>query len=368
MRVTLITLMDEGGMVHYTSQLSNHLAQKVDVTVIVPEGCDLAHFSEQVCIKTVKTPPKRGWLNKNNLQVWRLFCVISETEPDVIHLSGSHPWIFPLYPFLRIRRYPVVATVHDVKLHLGEATLVARLTNYVYIRSADHVFVHGLKLRNELVNAGIDNSKISVIPHGAYSFFTRANAGAEEDAVILFFGRIHPYKGLEYLLDAMPLILKELPNAQLIIAGRGDLAELQQRIQRSLNITVMNEFIPDDQVAELFERAAVVVLPYVEGSQTGVVPIAYSFKKPVIVTNVGSINEVVEDGKTGFIVPPRDAAAIADAVGKILTDRHQRLQMGENAYRKMNEEFSWDTVVRETVRVYTQITHGQKSRREDANK
>lgn len=356
MRVTLITLMDEGGMVHYTSQLSNHLTQMVDVTVIVPEGCDLAYFSDKVCVRTVKTPPLGGWLNKNNLQVWRLFCAISETEPDVVHLSGSHPWIFPLCLFLKVKRYPVVATVHDVKMHLGEATLVARLTNYVYIRSADHVFVHGVKLRNELVNAGIDDEKVSSIPLGGLLSSTRANAGVEEDGVILFFGRIFPYKGLEYLLDAMPLILKELPYAQLIIAGSGDLAELQQPIQRSLNTTVLNEFIPDDQVAELFERAAVVVLPYVEGSQTGVVPIAYSFKKPVVVTNVGSFDEVVEDGKTGFIVPPRDPAAIADAVAKILKDRQRRLQMGENAYRKMNEDLSWDTVVRETVRIYTLIT------------
>ena len=98
------------------------------------------------------------------------------------------------------------------------------------------------------------------------------------------------------------------------------------------------------------------MLPYVEGSQTGVVPIAYSFKKPVVVTNVGSFDEVVEDGKTGFIVPPRDPAAIADAVAKMLKDRQRRLQMGENAYRKMNEDLSWDTVVTDTVRIYTLIT------------
>jgi len=361
--------MDEGGMVHYASQLSNRLAQKVDITVVVPQGCDLAYFNEKVCVKTVKTPPKGGWLHKNNLQVWRLFHVISETEPDVVHLSGSHPWIFPLYLFLKVKRYPVVATAHDVKLHLGEATLVARLTNYVYIRSADHVFVHSVKLRNELVNTGIGDGKVSSIPLGALLFSTRTNAGVEKDGAMLFFGRILPYKGLEYLLDAMPLILKELPNAQLIIAGSGDLAELQPQIQRSLpNITVLNEFIPDDQVAKLFEQAAVVVLPYVEASQTGVVPIAYSFKKPVVVTNVGSIDEVVEDGKTGILVPPRDSAAIADAVAKILKDPQGRLQMGENAYRKMNEDLSWDTVVRETVRVYTQMTRGAKSRTEYANK
>jgi len=360
MRVTIITLIDEGGMVHYTSQLSSHLGQLVDVTVIVSQGCNLAHFGENVCVRRVRIPPKGGWLNKDNLQIWRLLHTISETEPDVIHLSGSHPWILALYPFLKVKKYPVVATVHDVKLHLGEATAVARLTNYVYIRSADHIFVHGTKLKTELMNAGIAETKVSSIPHGAYSFFVRPNACAEQVGMILFFGRIRPYKGLDFLLEAMPSILRELPNAQLIIAGRGNLAELQPAIQSSTNTTVMNRFIPDDQVAELFERAAVVVLPYVEGSQTGVVPIAYSFKKPVVVTNVGSINEVVEDGKTGFIVPPRDSAALADAVATLLKDRQLRVQMGENAYRKMNEDLSWDTVARATVHVYMLVTRDAK--------
>ena len=81
-------------------------------------------------------------------------------------------------------------------------------------------------------------------------------------------------------------------------------------------------------MGELFQRASIVVLPYIEGSQTGIIPIAYSFKKPVIATNVGSISEVVEDGVTGFIVPPRDSHALADAIIKILKDDDLRKRDG----------------------------------------
>jgi len=108
-------------------------------------------------------------------------------------------------------------------------------------------------------------------------------------------------------------------------------------------------------VSELFQKASVVVLPYIDGSQTGIIPIAYAFKKPVIVTNVGSIPEVVDDGKTGYIVPPRNEKKLAEAIIDILRDEHKRKQMGENAYKKMKEELSWDKIAEKTIRVYEEI-------------
>ena len=101
------------------------------------------------------------------------------------------------------------------------------------------------------------------------------------------------------------------------------------------NIEIINEYIEDDMVAELFQRASVVVLPYVEGSQSGIIPIAYSFHKPVVVTDVGSISEVVDNGITGFIIPPKDSESIAKAVSTILNNNELRKQMGENSYKKM---------------------------------
>ena len=123
-------------------------------------------------------------------------------------------------------------------------------------------------------------------------------------------------------------------------------------MQTKSTFEIYNKFISHEEVSELFQRASVVVLPYIDASQSGIVPIAYAFKKPVVVTNVGSIPEVVDDGKTGFIVPPRDSKALADAIIKLLKNDKLRKEMGEHAYKKMKEELSWDKIAKKTIEVY----------------
>ena len=115
---------------------------------------------------------------------------------------------------------------------------------------------------------------------------------------------------------------------------------------------VYNQHIPNEMVAELFQKAGVVVFPYKDASQSGVVPLAYAFKKPVIITNVGSLPEVVDDGITGYIIPPGDTQKLANAIINLLKDDEKRKQMGENAYKKATEELSWDRIAETTIKVY----------------
>ena len=112
-------------------------------------------------------------------------------------------------------------------------------------------------------------------------------------------------------------------------------------------------------------HSGIIVLPYTEASQTGIIPIAYSFKKPVILTNVGGLPESVDDGKTGFVVPPRNEKALADAIIKLLKDVKLRKQMGENAYKKMKEELSWDVIAEKTIEVYKVAINEHKNKKEE---
>jgi hypothetical protein len=116
--------------------------------------------------------------------------------------------------------------------------------------------------------------------------------------------------------------------------------------------TVLNGFIPNAQRAELFARAAVVVLPYVEASQSGVVPVAYAAGKPVVATSVGGLPEVVEDGRTGLLVPPGDHRALADAIACLLEDPAARDDMGSAGRRKLEREWSPQVVAEQTLHVY----------------
>ena len=102
----------------------------------------------------------------------------------------------------------------------------------------------------------------------------------------------------------------------------------------------------------MFRRASVVALPYVDASQSAVIPVAYTFGKPVVATTVGGLPELVEDGRTGFLVPPRDEQALADAVVRLLRDRELRHQLGANGKRKVDTECSPDAVAHRTLEVY----------------
>lgn len=359
MKVLLITLLDKGGMVHYTSQLANHLSELVKVTVIVPEECNPDYFNEKVNIRTVKTPSKGDGISRDQFNIFELFKIINEIRPDIIHISGSYMWVIGLYFFLKVKKYPAIVTLHDINAHYGEDTFINKLTNYFYIKIAGHFFVHGKKLKQDLLKKKIDENKISIIPHGDYSFFTRYSKSIDDDGSILFFGRIKDYKGLDYLLKAIPLIKEEINDLNVIIAGRGNLDKYNNLIKDQSNIEIINKYIEDDLVAEIFQRASIVVMPYIEGSQSGIIPIAYSFKKPVVVTDVGSIPEVVDDGITGFIVPPKDSKALAKAIICILNNNSLREQMGKNSYKKMTEELSWDNISRKTIEIYKKISNDQ---------
>jgi glycosyltransferase involved in cell wall biosynthesis len=116
--------------------------------------------------------------------------------------------------------------------------------------------------------------------------------------------------------------------------------------------TIQDEYISDERRAELFSHASVVVLPYVEATQSGVIPVAYSFGKPVVATTVGGLPSQVDHGETGFLVAPRDPDALAMATVELLCNRDLRRRFGATGKRKLTVEANPDTVARETSKVY----------------
>jgi len=184
--------------------------------------------------------------------------------------------------------------------------------------------VHGNRLKYQILTEyGVSSKIVNSVPIGEHEtepFKIYEKTDLKEDGnVILFFGRIYEYKGLKYLIEAEPKISEKIPDIKIIIAGEGDdFAKYKSIIKNKENFIIYNYRIPYQQGAELFQRSSIVVLPYIEGSQSGVVPTAYSFKKPVVATDVGSIPEIVDDGVTGLIVSPGDSNELANAIIKLL--------------------------------------------------
>lgn len=358
-KINVLYFLDEKGIGHYTVMLANAVSKKINVMIIgQKKSSDLDYIDPDIEIRNVLRFPI-GWSIRNLLSFKNMF-IINTIKPDVIHVTSSYPVANAMIGLFFSGKNPLVVTVHDPRPHIGEVeynlrSIFVDFFHMLLIKRSDKLIVHSEKLKSVLARRKIPPGKISVIPHGDYSFFAgyKSNKPAEKNC-ILFFGKIIKYKGLEYLIKAVAAISKEIPAIKVIIAGEGNFTEYKKLINGiPVNcFEVHNEFIPDRMVADLFERAQLLVLPYIEATQSGPLHIAYAFKKPVIATTVGGFPELVEHGKTGLLVPPNDENALAEAIIRLLKNDELRREMGENAYRKMQEEMSWDKIAEKTIEVY----------------
>lgn len=353
MKVCIIELVNNGGMVHYASQLCNHLSlsnANTKVYLVSPNGINEKIFDNRIVLKKIPSFGRHGY------RIDLIMKYVSEIQPDIIHLTVIHPAIIPILPSLK-RIAPLVVTIHDVMLHSDQNNIFINMTTDIISKSADLNFVHGDKLKLQLIKNGISESKVSSIPHGDYSFFKTIHNKqiCEENHTVLFFGRILKYKGIEYLIKAEPLVSSKFPDFKVIIAGDGDFTPYEKMIVNRNHFEIINEYLPDEMVSGLFQRASVVVLPYIEASQSGIVPIAYAFKKPVVVTDVGSLSEVVVDGVTGFVVPPKNSEYLADSISRILLDNKLKNSMGKAAYEFMGKNMSWEEIAQKTIGEYNKL-------------
>lgn len=340
----------------YSFSHAEPLAENHDLLMVLPER-EEGRLNEIVDARFTLFEFRRARLRQPIRQIRQCLAIVRKIRsfgPDVVHLQHGHLWLN--FALLALGKYPLVLTIHDPQHHPGdsESRKTPQWAMNFGFRRADRVIVLGKSLvkvvREEI---GIPEDRIDVVPHIALGAREPDLTQAETDNNILFFGRIWPYKGLEYLIMAEPLISKEIPDVRITIAGTGEeFNRYRQMMTSPERFDVRNTWISESERNDLFCRAAVVVLPYASATQSGVVPIAYSFGKPVVVTDVGALSETVDHGRTGLVVPPRDVKALAEAIITLLCDKQSRRKMGANGRKKMQEEWSPDVVADRTVETY----------------
>lgn len=337
-----------------TAWFASALATVATVHLIVPD--DVRDYIEPDLDSRVQVWPFRvarlaqplGQLRMSRELVRRVRLL----DPDVIHIQQGH--YFFNFSLRRLGGVPLVLTVHEVMDRRRPRVGPRRVPQWPYTRGfrrAERIVVHTEALRPTVVREGIDPSRIHVVPRAAPPFDGAPAAPIEP--TILFFGRIWPYKGLEYLIEAEPAISRQVPNVNIVIAGRGEkLARYRRLMSDPRRFEVHDRFVTREDREELFRRASVVVLPYVHASSSAVIPIAYAHGKPVVVTSVGGLPDDVEDGRTGLVVPPRDPAALAGALVRLLRDDRLRRELGEAGRRKLEVENAPELVGRRALEVY----------------
>ena len=351
----------------YSCAHVNEMAEEHDVLLVMPEADDSSQaysIADSVQQYAFAKPRLRQPLRQIQ-SVRQILNRVHQFLPDVVHYQQGHLWFNTALRSLK--KYPLVITIHDPRHHAGD--VVSQKTpqwmmDYGF-RQADHVIVHGTALVDEVTNHfSIPRQNIHVIPHIAMGDTVTPPSPETESNNVLFFGRIWAYKGLEFLIQAEPMIREHVPDIKIVIGGEGDdFDRYRKLIERPESFEIHNRWISDEERSEMFQRAAVVVLPYTEATQSGVVPVAYNFAKPVIATRVGALAECVEDNETGLLVAPRDPQKLADAVVKLLTDSELRNRMGAAGKAKLDSDCAPHFVAAQTIHVYQQAVENSTTNR-----
>jgi D-inositol-3-phosphate glycosyltransferase len=313
---------------------------------------------------------------------FRLLVYAFTSKANVFHILWNNKFEtfdrVPLMLYYKALGKRTVLTVHNVNTRERDQSdsWANRFTLRIQYGLVDHLFVHTEQMKRELLRAfGLSPSKVTVIPFGInnaapHTAMTPAEARQHlqipaGDKVILFFGNIAPYKGLEYLIEAFQKVMVDGEAYRLIVAGNPKNCEdywgkIRSALDRHPNrdrILEKIEFVPDQETEIYFKASNVVVLPYRRIFQSGVLSLGYSFGLPAIVSDVGSLREDVIEGTTGYVCKPEDSTDLARCIVEYFSsDLYRdldvrRLEIQEHARRR----YSWDLVGQMTMEVYANL-------------
>jgi len=365
MKIALIgpTYPFRGGIAHHTTLLCRALRRNHDVHFLTfsrmypswlfPGRTDRDSSREL----RIEEPAEHVLDGLNPFSWYRVAQRICSLRPDVVIL----PWwtSFFALPFRTIAHAARTSTnctvlfiCHNVIEH--EHRFYGSLPTLLTLRQGHAFIVHSESDRDNLLRLLPDAMvRKAFLPVGGS--FPRIDLSREEAKrrlgmkgnVLLFFGFVRPYKGLRCLIEALPEVLG-VTDVTLLVAGefwenRADYERLIRDMNLENHVRLVDRYIPNEEVPTHFMACDVVILPYLGASQSAVVQLAYEFSRPVIATTAGGLPDVIEDGTTGYLVPPNDSRALARAIVKLLreTDRDaMEVNCGEKA-----RELSWDAVV-----------------------
>jgi D-inositol-3-phosphate glycosyltransferase len=312
----------------------------------------------------------------------KLISYAATARPRIFHILWNNRFeTFDrtlLMLFYRLLGKKIVLTAHNVNAGKRDSmdSRLNRLTLGIQYRLSDHIFVHTEKMKQELIQQfGVQGRMISVIPFGINNSVPNTSLTPrhakqrlgvrESEKAILFFGRITPYKGLEYLIAAVRQLMARHEDYRLIIAGRPDrcdtywssIREAMREELQSGRVLLRAEFIPDEETEVYFKAADVVVLPYKNIYQSGVLFLGHSFGLPVLAADVGSLKDDIVEGKLGFVFRPEDPVDLAKTIERYFaSDLYAKLDIRRPEIRdSATEQHSWDVVGEKTINVYASL-------------
>jgi glycosyltransferase involved in cell wall biosynthesis len=350
-----------GGIAHYTTLLAQHLQEQEETLFIsftrqYPRWLFPGRSDRDPSPNPLQTQVEYLLDPLNPLSWRRTLRRVREWQPEIVVIPWWVPFWTPTWAFLGrgIKRLPnppsLLFICHNVLPH--EKSRFDKTAVRLALASGDGYIVHAQPDAQKL-RAIFPHAKIQVTPLPTYASLASMTtphlpvAVPEDRPLLLFCGFVRPYKGLDVLLDALPLVLAERP-VHLLVAGEfwSSNSPYQGQIARlglEKAVTILNRYLTNEELSACIAQAAVVVLPYRTATQSAVIQTAFGQNTPVITTNVGGLPEVVDNGRTGLIVPPENPPLLAQAINRFFAE-----EMGAEMSRQIAQQsgrFSWQRLI-----------------------
>ncbi|SEH30112.1 glycosyltransferase family 4 protein [Magnetospirillum fulvum] len=272
---------------------------------------------------------------------------------DIVDCTMSHLWNPLFLPLMRRIRIPYVLTLHDAIPHPGEGYGVRGAMIRHEVLRADHLITLSEHVKSQAIrDLSYPADRIDVIPHGVFSWGEAKPRSFPRDRPfrLLFFGRIHPYKGLDLLLDAYKQMRAKGFPVELLVAGPGDISPYAEGLATE-GVQVDNRWIPVEEIEGILRSGDLMVLPYVEASQSGVAATACGAALPVVATPVGGLSEQVQDKRTGLLAAAPPASALVDAITIFLQDPSFYESCSRMALEYAATDLAWPVIASKTLEV-----------------
>lgn len=396
-RITIVETNAQGGLVHFAYQMADALAQEgVEVTLITSPGYELDglphHFRVAKLLRLwpmfdrnrgdgslgrihkLLRKPRRVWRGVLYFSAWtRVTLHLLRDKPDGVVLGLVHsPFLVVFFKALKRAGIPMVQICHEIEERDRARGTWDRLVAYPLLAACYRTFSTVVFLASSIetdfrARYGDDIPTLKM-PHGPQLIFPTAAVGAADlsgkygvkpgERVVLFFGLLRPSKGVSDLVDAFARV-QNRSGLRLVIAGyptkNFDTRALRAQIERlgiSNQVSLFLDYVPNEEVAPLLEMGDVVIFPYRNATASGAASAAQSLGRPIVATSVGGFPEAIRDGETGYLVPPENPDALAQAIENTLADPERAKKMADAGRKDLLETRSWASFARGLIGVF----------------
>ncbi len=374
-----VLMLDPWTVNNYSYFLCSHLANHgADVTLAVTENRNINTNDFKVLKILPGKDQSRSVFNKTRKYLSYLLTLLNNKQYDLLHFQAfrRHRIEALFFFLLHFRKTRLIFTVHDVDPLDHSRT--DRFLNKIVYRSADVLLAHSETNRNRILEEyKVEPSKIVIIHHGSFENNTPGIGPDINDArkyfglegkhnVMLCFGTIKKYKGIDLLIRAAAKASESIDNLVLLIAGKGENESIHNlyrqqigKLKTKLQVIMHFAYINQDQVELYFKASDVVMLPYTIISHSGVLHLAWSFAKPVIASRSGDFEEFINEGETGFLFNTNNEDDLSSVILKAFESKEKLKRMGECAEKRNSEKYSWELSAQKLTAVYDLLINGK---------